>query len=132
MFAKRLLRRGKPMIAAKPEQGAGEFEQAEVVLGLLVPTDQDGSALREPRQRAFHYPPARFVGLRSGRALVTDQRDVRVVVVVDAGAPARLIVVALVQAEVLRPAVLDRRALQDNGLDGLLQELGVRYVGTGH
>src|SRR5688572_19231530 len=95
------------MIPAKPEQGAGEFEQAEVVLRLLVPTNQDRAALREPGQRPFQYPSARLVGLRSGRALVTNERDVRVVVVIDAGAPAVLVVVALVEAQVLRPSLLD-------------------------
>src|ERR687898_12706 len=101
------------MRAAEPEQGTGQLEQAEVVACLLVPADQDGSALREPRQRAFDHPPARLVGLRVGWTLVADQRDVGLVVVVDAGAPAVLVVVPLVQTQMLLPAVLDRRALQD-------------------
>ena len=30
---------GEPMIAAEPQQPAGEFEQPQVVLGLLLPAD---------------------------------------------------------------------------------------------
>src|SRR6266536_983644 len=122
----------EPLVATEPEQHTGELEQPQVVLRLLVPADQDGSTLGEPRQRAFYYPPARPVGPWVGWALVTDERDVRIVVVVDAGAPTMLVVVALVEAQVLPPTFLDRRPLQDDSLDGLLQELGVRDVGAGH
>src|ERR687886_222481 len=61
---------GQAGVAPVPEQGTGELEQAEVVAGLLVPTDQDRAALREPCQSTFHHPPARPVRLRGGRPLV--------------------------------------------------------------
>ena len=65
------------MIAPKPEEDAGELQQPEIVLGLLVPADQDGAAFREPGQRVGVGPargallaegPFRRPALRTGRA----------------------------------------------------------------
>src|SRR5687768_2713845 len=97
------------MVATEPEQPTGELEQAEVILGLLLPADQDATALRQPGQRPLHHPSASRMALGSLRPLVTDERNVRLVVVVDAGAPAILVVIALVQAQVLRVVRLGLR-----------------------
>src|SRR5689334_20554454 len=56
----------------------------------------------------------------------------RDVAMVETHAPSGRGVVALIQAQVLlRPAMLDRWPLQDNGLDGGGQQVGVRDVGSG-
>jgi len=67
----------------------------------------------------------------AGRALVADERDVGDVVVVDAGAPAGGVVVAPIEAEVLLEVRLRLGPLQDDGVDGRLQELRVRDVRPG-
>src|SRR5437763_9505420 len=89
------------MIAAEPEQGTGELEQAEIVRGLLLPADQDPAALVEPRDRALDHPAPSRMALRPRGALVADECDVGLVAVVDAGAQAVVVVVALVLAQVL-------------------------------
>src|SRR5205085_4400362 len=119
------------MIAAEPEQGTGELEQAEIVRGLLLPPDQDPAALVEPRDRALDYPAPSRMALRPRGALVADERDVGLVAVVDAGAPAVVVVVALVQAQVLLVAVVRLRPLQDHGPDRLVQQPGIRHVRPG-
>jgi site-specific DNA recombinase len=106
----------------------------DVEIRYAVPTTEGSLHTRfcQLRQDYLHHPPSESVWLWAGRALVADQGDVRVVVVVDAGTPSVIVVVSLVQAQVLRPALLDRRSLQHDGLDGRRKELGVRDVGPGH
>src|SRR5581483_12206110 len=59
------------------------------------------------------------------------QGDVREVVMVDAGAPAGVVVEALVEAEMLLEVGLRLGSLQGDRLDGLRQQLGIRHVGPG-
>jgi hypothetical protein len=120
------------MIAAKPQERTCELQQTEVVLRLLVPADEDRSAFREPRQCPFHHSSPRPVSRGPFWTLVADQHDVGLVVVIDAGTPAVLVVVALVETQVPRLAFLNRRAIQHDGLDGRRKELGVRDVGAGY
>ena len=46
------------MQAAKPEERASELQQPQEVRAPLVVADEQGAALREPRQRPLHHPPA--------------------------------------------------------------------------
>ena len=88
-------------VASEPDEAAGEFEEAEVVRGLLLVADEQAATLGEPGQRPFDDPPACLVPRGAWRSLVVDRGDVRDVVAVDAGGPAGRVVVALVEAEVL-------------------------------
>ena len=52
---RRHLQPGEEIITPEPEQNAGELEQPEVILGLLVPADQDRPTFGEPHQPTFDY-----------------------------------------------------------------------------
>jgi hypothetical protein len=119
-------------VAAEPDEAAGELEEAEVVLGLLLVADEEAAALGEPGQRPLDHPPPSLVPLGSRRALVADGGDVWDVVPVDAGVPADGVVVALVGAEVLGEVGLGCGALQDDGVDGRGEELRIRDVRPDH
>src|SRR4051812_43016171 len=90
-----------------PEQYTGHFDQPQVVGGFLLVAHQDRSALRQPAQRALHYPPPppRRVALlcRAGlKLLLADPADVRHVLPIPHLLPGRLVVVGLLQAQVLQ------------------------------
>src|SRR5829696_2335351 len=91
--------------AAIPEQPARQLDQPEVVAILLVVTDQDAAALRQPGERPLHHPPTRLVALRSVTppGLLADPPDVRRIARVGRRRPTVGVVVALVQAQVLLP-----------------------------
>ena len=44
-----------------PQQPAGHLNQPKIVAILLLPTDQDAAALRQPRERTLHHPTPRLV-----------------------------------------------------------------------
>src|SRR6266567_4476662 len=44
------------MVAAIPEEGAGELEEGEVVLGFLLVADEDPSTLAQPSEGSLHDP----------------------------------------------------------------------------
>ena len=95
------------MQPAVPEQGAGELDEPEVVLGLFVVADQDGPAFLEPGEGALDDPAAGRMPptLRATFTAMTKVGDVMSLADrrLDLGE-----VVALVEAQVLR--VVDRRS----------------------
>src|SRR5271166_5662265 len=62
------------------KQTAGELDQAQVVLPMLVVTDQDRPALRQPCQRPLHHPAPCLAtpGKPLLPAVLTDRPDVAV------------------------------------------------------
>jgi hypothetical protein len=67
-----------PMEAAVSEQAAGPWDQAQVVLVLLVVPHQDPAALEQPCECPLHYPVTWFValGLVTRLPLLADLSDV--------------------------------------------------------
>src|SRR5829696_7685214 len=124
--------RGEGEVVAEPAEGAGELDEAEIVLGLLVPADEDTAPPGEPAMRAFDDPASGWEW-RVGRWRPIRGPawcDVGCVVVVDGRLPAGWGVVAGVKGEVLRPVGLRVRTLQHHRLDGRLQELVIGDIGT--
>src|SRR5271166_4580209 len=100
------------------KQTAGELDQAQVVLPMLVVTDQDRPALRQPCQRPLHHPAPCLAtpGKPLLPAVLTDRPDV-------ADVP-------LVQAQVLLD-LLGVGPLDDDRLDRRLQQLLIDDVRSG-
>ena len=122
------------MEPAIPDQATGKFQESEVVLCLLVVAYQDRPALAQPRQRALHYPPARWIPLLLVliQLLLTDSSDMRPVLVISNSLPPSRIVVPLVQAQILRrfrrrPGTLDHYRLERRR-----QQFRVMGVGSTH
>src|SRR5215213_11652123 len=76
---------GEAMEASEPEEGAGELEQAEVVLGLALPADEDAAPAVEPGEGALDDPAAGREAALRGRGRGTMRGDVRGGVAVEAG-----------------------------------------------
>jgi hypothetical protein len=95
-----LSRTREAQVASEPDEVAGELEEAEVVVGLVLVEDEQAPKLREPSQRPLDHTRAGLVPLWAVRALVADGDDVRDVVAIDALAPAGRDVAALVEAKV--------------------------------
>src|SRR5947207_12153802 len=112
-------------VVAEPEEGAGELDQPDVVLGLRLPPDEDAAPPGEPAVGPLDDPaPGRVRRVGRWRAVLGPAwRDVRGVVVVDGGLPAGRGVVAGIEAEVLRPGGLGLGTLERQRLDGGLQQL---------
>ena len=100
--------RGRPWIpprrildAVLYDECGGELYEREVVLGLLLPADEQFAVTVEPGVRAFNDPASRALPAPTASALLTAATNVRH----EAAAPHRLVrvgvVVALVQTEVL-------------------------------
>jgi hypothetical protein len=96
-ITKKLSQTGEVVIAAEPEQGTGELEQAEVIAGVFVPADQQGTALGQPPQGPLHDPAARRMALRSRWAVIADASDMGHVAVLQTRPPAGWVVIALIQ-----------------------------------
>src|SRR5215204_6322083 len=96
------------MVSAEPDEATGQLEHGEIVLTLLLPADQNPAAHRQPRQRALYYPAAWSEPLRTRWPQVANQREVRLI------------------------PVLDWWSLQHDGVDGCLQQLRVGHIGAGH
>src|SRR3954451_11207140 len=92
------------MLTTVPEQDAGHLYKPQVVGSLLLVAHQDGSTLPEPAQRSLHYPPSRWIPLLACliELLLADASDVGHVASPLRELPARLVVVALLQAQVLQ------------------------------
>src|SRR5260221_4397055 len=107
------------MQAAKPQQGAGELEQAQEVSRALVVTNEQRAALREPRQRAFDDPAPRWEALLAGRQialLLPNTAQVRDVLVAGHRRPAGGGGVAQVQTQMLWPLRRRLWPLHDPGV----------------
>src|SRR5215211_578810 len=92
------------MLTTIPKQDAGHLDQPQVVGGLLLVTNQESPALREPAQSALHYPPPRRVALLSFRLLqlfLADAPNVGHIPMLRHDFTRHPIVVTLVQAQVL-------------------------------
>src|SRR5215211_414423 len=129
-FTKRLSQKADAIEMAIPQQDGREFDECQVEVVAAVPADQDRAAAVEPRQRSLHHPPSGLVGwgaLLPG-PLVANQRDVRDVLMIDADAIARVVVIAFVEQQVLLPTRLDRWPFQHHGADGGVQHLGIRNI----
>src|SRR5918995_5426209 len=87
------------MLTPVPQQDAGDLNQPQIVGGLLLVAYQDGAALRQPAQRALHYPSSSWITLLSLRVFLhfSNASDMRLVVVALHHFPSGLFVVALIQ-----------------------------------
>src|SRR5437763_16314661 len=76
-------------VVAEPEEGAGELDQPDVVLGLLLPPDEDAAPPGEPAVGPLDDPaPGRVRRVGRGRAVLGPAwRDVGGAAAVDAGVP---------------------------------------------
>src|SRR5215204_3682189 len=108
------------MLTTVPQQDAGHLDQPQVVGGLLLVAYQDGAALRQPAQRALHYPSSSWITLLSLRVLLlfSDASDMRLVVVALHDFPSGLFIVALIQAQMLRSLLGGFGALEHDGVGG--------------
>src|SRR5215218_4984621 len=121
------------MLTTVPQQDTGHLDQPQVVGGLLLVTDQDGPTLREPAQSSLHYPAPRRITFLSCRILLlADGPDVRGVAVALHHLPSWLLIVALVQAQVLRSLLGGFGTLHHDRFYGVLKQLEVCYVGSGY
>src|SRR5260221_14674952 len=109
------------MQAAKPQQGAGELEQAQEVSRALVVTNEQRAALRKPRQRAFDDPAPRWEALLAGRQielLLPNTAQVRDVLVAGPRRRAGGVAVAQVQTQTLWPLRRRLAPLPHQGVQG--------------
>src|SRR5215207_2039507 len=122
------------MLTTVPQQDAGDLDQPQVVGGLLLVTYQDGAALRQPAQRALHYPSSSWITLLSLRVLLLfcDTSAMRLVVVALHHLPSGLFIVALIQAQTLRSLLGGFGTLHHHGLERGFEQLEVRYVRSGY
>src|SRR5215210_9027368 len=92
------------MLTPVAQQDAGDLNQPQIVGCLLLVAYQDGAALRQPAQRALHYPSSSWITLLSLQVLLLfpDASDMGLVVVALHHFPSRLFIVALFQAQVFR------------------------------
>src|SRR5215203_1184234 len=118
------------MLTTVPQQDAGDLDQPQVVGGLLLVAYQDRAALRQPAQRALHYPSSSWIMLLSLRVLLlfSDASDMRLVVVALHHFPSGLFIVALIQAQMLRSLLGGFGTLHHRGFE----QLEVRYVRCGY
>src|SRR6187200_258009 len=121
-------------MATVPEQGTVQFDQAQIVRGLLIIAHQDGSTLRQPSQGSFYYPaPCRVsLALAVVELFLTDVANVSLIVIVGYGLLARRIVVALIQTQMLRRGGSRFRPLDHHCLQRLGQQLRVMHVSRRH
>src|SRR5215218_8707501 len=118
------------MLTTVPQQDTGHLDQPQVVGGLLLVAYQDGAALRQPAQRALHYPSSSWITLLCLRVLLlfSDASDMRLVVVALHDFPSGLFIVALIQAQMLRSLLGGFGTLLQRGFE----QLEVRYVRSGY
>src|SRR3954467_6774961 len=85
------------------DDAAGEMKQAEVVGGLLAPADQDGAEAVQPGVCPLHHPTPGFdLSLALGHDLLAAGAQVQGEAELFGQGARLVVVVALVQAEVLR------------------------------
>src|SRR5215210_5119972 len=122
------------MLTTVPQQDAGDLDQPQVVGGLLLVAYQDGAALRQPAQRALHYPSSSWITLLSLRVLLlfSDVSDMRLVIVALHHFPSGLFIVALIQAQMLRSLLGGLGTLHHHGVERGFEQLEVRYVRSGY
>ena len=122
------------MLAPIPQQDAGHLDQPQVVRGLLVVAYQDSPTLREPAQSSLHHPSPRRIAFdaRIIELLFADASDVRNVAPLFDDLSCRRVVVAFVQAQVLRRLLVGSRALDHDSIECRLQKLEVGYVRSGY
>ena len=118
---------------AEPDQGAGEFQPRQVVGGLLLPADQDAPPPRQPGERALHHPTPGRVRLlaRLVFLLLADAPDVRHIARSRHDGLGGGVVIAFVQAQMLRRGPGRGGPLDDDGIQRRLQQLRVGHVGPG-
>src|SRR5215211_152320 len=122
------------MLTAVPQQHAGHLDQPQIVGHLLLVAHQNSPALRKPAQRTLHHPPASRVAFdaRLVELLLSNASDVGYVASLLHKLPARTIVVAFIQAQVLRSLLGGSRAIDHDGIERRLQQLEIRHIGSGH
>src|ERR687892_1124212 len=122
------------MLTTVPQQDAGDLNQPQVVGGLLLVAYQDGAALRQPAQRALHYPSSSWITLLSLRVLLlfSDASDMRLVVVALHHFPSGLFVVAFIQTQMLLRLLGGLGTLHHDGLQRGFEQLEVGYVRSGY
>jgi hypothetical protein len=94
------------------------LQQTQEIDGFLLIPDQEAPALGEPGQRPFHHPPARRIGfLAVGIELfLADAPEMGDVLICRHGLMPSRMIIAFVQAEMLRPRLSRLGALHHDGL----------------
>src|SRR5215210_6829632 len=123
------------MLTTIPQQDTGDLDESQIVGGLLLVTHQDRPALRKPAQRPLHHPSPRRVTLLA-RPVELLLADAPYVGSVAAGVHRFLnylpLVVALVQAQMLRSFLRRLGTLDDDGVERGREQLEVGNVGSSH
>src|SRR5919107_1500044 len=122
------------MLTRVPQQDASNLNYPQVVGGLLLAAYQDGAALRQPAQRAFHYPsPCRITLLPLQVLLLfSEASDMRLVVVALHHFPSGLFIVAFIQTQMLLRLLGGLGTLHHDGLQRGFEQLEVGYVRSGY
>ena len=87
-----------------PVCGTGQLYESKVVASMFIIANQNGPALGQPTQRPLDHPAARFMPALpiAGFLLLTDTADVWCVTARRGGLLAGRVIIAFVQAQVLR------------------------------
>jgi hypothetical protein len=118
---------------AVDDQAGRELDKAQIVIGVLLPTNKQAAEAVKPAVRHLHYPAARWVPIRLpgwGQRLRRARLgwDVRGVAMCCRRFPARDVIVAAVQAQVPRDVW---RGFDDLRVEQVTQFLHVGAVGPG-
>src|SRR4051812_14948286 len=98
------------MVAAMPKQDASELDEPQVVAPLLVVANEQSPTLRQPGQGALDDPPMSRITLLASLAflLLANAPDVSDITSLSHDFPARFVVIAFVQTQVLKRFVVGR------------------------
>ena len=116
------------MVTTEPDEATGQLQHAEVVLALLLPAYQNAPTHRQPGQCPLDHPAPGGMLLGTWRSLVPFEGNMWNVIVVQTHAVAGIAVIALIECQVLLIVLINRRSLQDDGLDRRVEQLRIRHV----
>src|SRR5215210_562204 len=117
-----------------PQQDTGNLDQPQIVGGFFLVTHQNRPALRKPAQRALHHPTPRRITFLAHfiELLFADAPDVWDVIAFFREFSGGSLVIAFVQAQILRRALGGLWALDHDGIERGFKELEVGYVRPGY
>src|SRR5215212_163931 len=122
------------MLTTVPQQDAGNLNQPQVVGSLLLVAYQYGAALRQPAQRALHYPSSSRIALVPFQVLLLfpNASDMRLVAVALHHFPSGPFIVALIQTQMLWSLLGGFGTRHHHGLQCGFEQLEVGYVRPGY
>ncbi len=122
------------MLTSVPKQAAAQLDQPQVVAGLLGVTNQNRPTLAHPAQRPLHDPPAggKPLTLLLIEFFLTNPSNVRNIICLSRHPASGGIVIALVQAQVLRCILCRLGPIYNDRLNGLPEPFGIVDIGGRH